>query len=273
MATPEPTPAPTPGGALVETEWCPIYKWGQLKRKVVLTIFVPCLDEGNVKTTVRANGLTFRAERVAAFAGGKESQRIYSLNLELEHEIDEDTSKAYLRHDHVRVELVKKQEETWETLQPPHVPKNPNERPDFDLIGEDEKEDEKLCRERPRGNGRERSEREIYLDWRRGARQWRMRKMKSLRFAMRDLDQRRQNARLTGGVVYALFASVLMVGFALVRLFFGSWSLKFCVLLTVLFAVIRQWGLRVWLYLYRDLPKPIRDNIAQTFQTSKFVDD
>ena len=90
---------------------------------------------------------------------------------------------------------------------------------------------------------------------------------------MRDLDQRRQNARLTGGVVYALFASVLMVGFALVRLFFGSWSLKFCVLLTVLFAVIRQWGLRVWLYLYRDLPKPIRDNIAQTFQTSKFVDD
>ena len=95
MATPEPAPVNNEGsGAIVATEWCPIYKWGQLKRKVVLTIFVPCLDEGNVKTTVRSAGLSFRAERVAALAGGEESRRGYSLSLALGHASDEDQRKA-----------------------------------------------------------------------------------------------------------------------------------------------------------------------------------
>ena len=142
---------------LSTTEWCPIYKWGQVKGKVIVTIFVPCLDEGNVKTSLKPDSISFRAERVSTLAGGTESQRTYALQLQLAAPIDEERSKAYLRHDHVRLELIKKSAGFWETLQPPSVPKNPNERPDFDHIGDDDDVDEQLCREKPRAaQGRER---------------------------------------------------------------------------------------------------------------------
>lgn len=227
MSTPEPTPLALPaaaeGGELAESEWCPIYKWGQYSRKVVVTVFVPCLDEGKVKTTIKPRSVTFRAERVAAFAGGKESKRVYTLHLELSHQVDEKESKAYLRHDHVRLELIKKETRTWETLQPPHVPKNANERPDFDLLdgGDGEDTDEKFCREKPRGRYRARSEREMYNDFRMWVGKARKRSLKRLRFFLRDLDLRRENAGLTGSVLYALLLSSAMLAFSAVRYLFG----------------------------------------------------
>jgi len=132
------------------TEWCPIYKWGQRSNKLYITIFVPCVDEQHVKVSLRPDAIDFTADRVAVFAGGKESHRLYKLHIDLYEDIDPDESKSFLRHDHVRLELVKKKSGTWETLQPPHVTKNPNERPDFDHVGQEEAEDEKLCKERPR---------------------------------------------------------------------------------------------------------------------------
>ena len=118
------TPVPVPSEALVTQEWCPIYKWGQKSDKLYITIFVPCVDEQHVKVTLKPDAIDFFADRVAVFAGGKESQRLYKLRIELLGDIDPDESKSFLRHDHVRLELVKKKSATWETLQPAHLPKS-----------------------------------------------------------------------------------------------------------------------------------------------------
>lgn len=56
-------------------EWCPIYKWGQRRQTVYVTIFVPCLSEDAVKVDISSNRLDFRAERVASFAGEKSAER------------------------------------------------------------------------------------------------------------------------------------------------------------------------------------------------------
>ena len=63
--------------------WTPLYKWGQKKDKIVVTIFVPCLQKDAVTLDLLPRSLTFRAERVAAFAGNKKEQRVYTLSLEL----------------------------------------------------------------------------------------------------------------------------------------------------------------------------------------------
>jgi alpha-1,6-mannosyltransferase len=140
-----------------EKVWTPIYKWGQRKDKVILTIFVPCLEEDAVSVDLQPRSLRFRAERVAAFAGNKKEQREYTLSLELSAEVDADRKEIFLRHDHVRVELPKVQRKPWRTLQPANVPKNPNERPDFDLVDEDsDDDDEVLCRPVP-SSGRAKS--------------------------------------------------------------------------------------------------------------------
>ena len=69
----------TPGAANVGTAiggtadvWVPIYKWGQRKQKLIVTIFVPCLQEDAVTVDIKHNAIDFKAERVAAFAGGVE---------------------------------------------------------------------------------------------------------------------------------------------------------------------------------------------------------
>ena len=58
--TPQPTPSVSEDGAgvLTTTEWCPMYMWGQMANKIVVTIFVPCLDEGNVRTTIKPDSIS-----------------------------------------------------------------------------------------------------------------------------------------------------------------------------------------------------------------------
>ncbi|KAL1507393.1 hypothetical protein AB1Y20_008235 [Prymnesium parvum] len=256
-----------------EEEWTPIYKWGQQRSKVVVTVSVPCLDEGKVKTTIRPHSLTFLAERTVALAGGEESLRRYTLHLDLAAEVDEDDSKVYLRHDHVRIELVKKKTATWDTLQLPHIPKNANERPDFDLLSEDGAAEKRTCRERPAGSSRERSERELYHDFCAWVGGMRKRKAKQLRFVLRDMDLRRQNAGLTGGVLYMLLASIVMLLCTLVRFLYGTWAVKVTLVLGLLAAFGWQWGKQALLYLCSELPKPLQDSIASTFRSPRFEDD
>ena len=162
--------------------WCPIYKWGQRSDKVYITVFVPCLSEEAVTVNILHKSIEFRAERVAQFAGGNEKQRNYVLHLDLVAEIDEDQSQYFLRHDHVRLELVKRRAAPWRTLQLASIPKNKNERcptlsppasrtrlhnvacrpwdhtryvadarrPDFDHVGDDDSDDDNvLCRDVP----------------------------------------------------------------------------------------------------------------------------
>ena len=70
-------------------EWCPIYKWGNSKEIVYVTVFVPCLKQDQVTVTLSRLGVDFRAERVAEFAGGKTAVRSYRLSLKLRAAIDE----------------------------------------------------------------------------------------------------------------------------------------------------------------------------------------
>lgn len=147
-------------GLTVDAEtWCPIYKWGQRKDKLFLTIFVPCLTDAAAEVDIKPTAVNFRAERVAEFAGGKGQQRTYKLSLKLRGMVDEHRSEYFLRHDHVRIELVKISSEgargsataPWRSLQAEGVPKNKNERPDFDHVGnsDDSDEDDALCRPVP----------------------------------------------------------------------------------------------------------------------------
>ena len=99
-------------------------KWGQKYQKIILTIFVPCLEDDAVKVDVKPKALSFRAERVAAFAGNKMEKRIYTLSLEFLAEVDGDSAEIHLRHDHVRVELPKVVKKPWRSLQAAHIPKN-----------------------------------------------------------------------------------------------------------------------------------------------------
>ncbi len=138
-------------GLSVDAEtWCPIYKWGQRKDKLYLTIFVPCVQKEAVSVDVKPTSVSFRAERVATFAGGKTQQRSYELSLALRGEVDETRSEIIYRHDHVRLELLKTTARAWPSLQAAGVPKNPNERPDFDHMGSDDSdEDGAVCRTVP----------------------------------------------------------------------------------------------------------------------------
>ena len=137
--------------------WTPIFKWGQRKDKVVLTIFVPCLEEEAVQVDVKPKTLEFKADRVAAFAGDKKEQRVYTLSLKLCAEVDDSRAEIFIRHDHVRVELPKVSAKPWRTLQQAGIPKHPNERPDFDFVdGSDDEDDEVLCRPVPSGADRKR---------------------------------------------------------------------------------------------------------------------
>jgi len=98
--------------------WCPIFKWGQRGGTVYLTIFVPCLkgtDDVSIDITDRA--VEFRAERVAEFAGGRSAARSYRLQLQLFAEVDASRCVHHLRHDHVRVELAKRRNQPWRSLQ------------------------------------------------------------------------------------------------------------------------------------------------------------
>ena len=135
-----------------DKEWTPLYKWGQRKNKIVLTIFVPCLEKDAVDLDIKPTSLSFRAERVAVFAGNKKERRVYTLSLQLRADVDPDTVETALRHDHVRVELTKMSATPWRSLQPDGVPKNANERPDFDLadgLDDDSDDDDVLCRTVP----------------------------------------------------------------------------------------------------------------------------
>ena len=115
--------------------WTPIYKWGQRKEKLIITIFVPCLQEDAATIDIKHSSIEFTAERVAAMAGGVLQQRTYRLSLQLLHEVDVDGSEYFLRHDHVRLEIPKRSARLWRTLQAAHIAKNKNERPDFDYLG------------------------------------------------------------------------------------------------------------------------------------------
>ena len=147
--TAEAAKAAKAGAAASDKIWTPLYKWGQKGGKVILTIFVPCLEQEAVDLDIKPRTLSFRAERVAAFAGSKMERRVYTLSLQLFGEIDHERCEHFLRHDHVRVELTKTAPRPWPTLQPKNIPKNTNERPDFDLVGgdnSDDDDDETVCR-------------------------------------------------------------------------------------------------------------------------------
>ena len=49
------TTTPTPAAAADDTMWCPLYKWGQTRDKVVVTVFVP---SGAVSVTTFPSLLT-----------------------------------------------------------------------------------------------------------------------------------------------------------------------------------------------------------------------
>ena len=124
--------------------WAPIFKWGQRRQKLIVTIFVPCLQEDAVTVDIKPKAIEFTAGRVAVFAGGVKQSRTYRLSLQLREEVDDSGSEYFLRHDHVRVELPKRSVGLWKTLQAAHVPKHPNEKPDFDYLGyeSDESDDD-----------------------------------------------------------------------------------------------------------------------------------
>ena len=138
LSSPSPMSA-SPGGLSRPDDavdvWVPIYNWGQRPQKLIVTIFVPCLREDAVTIDIKHGSIEFTAERVAAFAGGVQQQRTYRLSLQLLHEVDVDGSEYFLRHDHVRIEIPKLTAGLWRTLQAAHIPKNKNERPDFDYLG------------------------------------------------------------------------------------------------------------------------------------------
>ena len=104
--------------------WTPICKWGQRRDRVIITIFVPCLQKDAATVDCKPFGLEFRAERVATFAGNKREQRTYTLSLELLAEVNAEQVEIFLRHDHVRVELPKIVAKPWRTLQAANVPKS-----------------------------------------------------------------------------------------------------------------------------------------------------
>lgn len=111
-----------------EAIWTPIYKWGQRRNKVILTIFVPCLEKDDATVDVKPRELNFRAGRVAVFAGNKKEQRVYTLSLRLRDDVDSDATEVFLRHDHVRVEMPKARARPWRTLQAEGIPKRAHHR-------------------------------------------------------------------------------------------------------------------------------------------------
>ena len=81
----------TTAAAADDTMWCPLYKWGQTRDKVVVTVFVPCVRDDAVTIEITPGAVDFRAERIASFAGDAQVQRNYKLHLALR-EIDEERS-------------------------------------------------------------------------------------------------------------------------------------------------------------------------------------
>ena len=142
---------PSTAAAADDTMWCPLYKWGQTRDKVVVTVFVPCVRDDAVTIEITPGAVDFRAERIASFAGDAQVQRNYKLHLALREEVDEERSAYFLRHDHVRLELQKRAPRAWKSLQAAGVAKNKNERPDFDfpLMDDDDSSDDDAPRRRP----------------------------------------------------------------------------------------------------------------------------
>ncbi len=126
--------------------WCPLYKWRQTQHSITITAFIPCLQDDDVTFHIdaRLNTLVLHAKRTAKLAGNHNLARSYTLSLNLAHAVDSAKSACTLRHDHVRIDLVKAHAtpSRWRTLQHPSVPKNPNERPDFDHFSDSDDSDD-----------------------------------------------------------------------------------------------------------------------------------
>ena len=82
------TSSTTSTTAADDTMWCPLYKWGQTRDKVVVTVFVPCVRDDAVTIEITPGAVDFRAERIASFAGDAQVQRNYKLHLALREEVD-----------------------------------------------------------------------------------------------------------------------------------------------------------------------------------------
>ena len=111
------------GAVKSDKVWTPIFKWGQRKDKIILTIFVPCLEKDAVDVDINPTTLKFKADRVAAFAGDKKEQRCYTLSLQLRAEVLHEYAEVFMRHDHVRVEMPKVAAQPWRSLQLEGMPK------------------------------------------------------------------------------------------------------------------------------------------------------
>lgn len=105
-------------------ELMPMYKWGQRAGRIVLTVFVPCLQKEATTVDVEPLTVRLRAERVASFAGNKKQEKVYALNLQLFAEVDAERVEIAFRHDHIRVELPKIHAKPWRTLQAAGIPKS-----------------------------------------------------------------------------------------------------------------------------------------------------
>ena len=183
VANPVEHKALAPDGARVQptkaTEnLVPIYKWGQSRQTVYLTIFVPCLGEDAVSVSITSGAVEFRAERTASFAGGNTHQKSYRLSLKLAAAVHAEHSAYFLRHDHVRIELAKKAPTSWKAMQAAGTPKNPNERPDFDHMDssadDSEGEEETYRRRARRGGGDGAAAAKPAAPWKNPLRKWTM---------------------------------------------------------------------------------------------------
>ena len=92
-----------------EQAWCPLYKWRQTKQSITITAFIPCLEDDDVTFHIdtQLNTLVLHAKRTAKLAGNHNFARSYTLSLSLAHAVDSAKSAYTLRHDHVRIDLVK----------------------------------------------------------------------------------------------------------------------------------------------------------------------
>jgi len=123
------------------------------------------------------------------------------------------------------------------------------------------------------GQSRERSEREIYIYFCAGLREFRNKHLKRLRFSLRSLNQRRINMGLTGWTLFVFVASVSVLLLYYVGYHHGKFVSKVCVFCLALSALLWQYGYSAWLSLYSELPQGLREQFRETFQSPHFADD
>jgi hypothetical protein len=108
-----------------EKRFCPSYKWGQTDTHVILTLDVgeDCVETHSVSP-----------EGLLCVTGHQPGKGVFEISLDLAAPVQANLTTVKMNPRSVQFRLPKKEsDDTWKTLQKPHIPRPAQEKKDFDF--------------------------------------------------------------------------------------------------------------------------------------------